>query len=144
MPDAPLEQLDAISGRSGEVRVTLTGQSYRTTTKGRRYPYGEFGQEFIGALHEALVGPRRRGLLRSTLVCPACERPLDEGSVSPVTVTPDLQLRNIPVIHVEVEMPGRVCPGCARRLVNIHDRNFESELSDALIDAFNQAGIAPG
>ena len=122
----------------------LTDLSFRHTSAGRRYAYPDFGSDLIQALHEGLVGPRRRGLLRSTLVCPSCERSLEGIAVEPVIASTDVDLSRIPTIHIELEMPGMVCPGCDRHLVMIGDRGVESDLSDALIDAFQQAGIAPG
>lgn len=124
--------------------MTLLGLSFRQTNGGRRYAYPDFGSDFIQALHGQLVGPRRRGLFRATLLCPSCGRSLDGVLIGQVTVATDVDLRRIPPIHVDVEMPGMVCPSCDRRLVAIDDRNVQSDLSDALIDAFNRAGIAPG
>jgi Zn-finger nucleic acid-binding protein len=126
------------------VKVTLTGLSFRQTSAGRRYAYPDFGSDFIQALHARLVRPRRRGLFRSTVLCPSCERSLGSVAVGLVTVTADVDLRRIPAIHIELEMPGMVCPGCDRRLVMMDDRNVESDLSDALIDAFHHLGLAPG
>lgn len=133
-----------VEGRAQDVRVILTGLSTRRTAAGLRYPYPDFGSEFIEALHRQLVGPRRRGLIRSSPACPACDRSLEGTPSGVVTVTADVQLRRIPPIRLELEMPGLTCPGCARRLVRIDDRHVQSDLSDALIDAFNRAGIAPG
>ena len=144
MPDVPIERFGPVSGRSQQVRVTLTGLSFRQTSAGRRYAYPDFGSDFIQALHKQLVGPRRRGLIRSTLLCPSCGRSLDGVAIGQVTVGTDVDLPRIPAIHLDLAMPGMVCPGCDRRLVMIDDRNVQSDLSDALIDAFNQSGMAPG
>ena len=137
------ERLEPISGNAEQVRVILTGLTVRHTTKGPRYPYGNFGSDFLEALHKRLIGPKHRGLLRSTLLCPSCERSLTDVVVLQVLVGADVELSKVPLIHVDVEMPGWVCPGCSRRLVMIHDRNIQSDLTDALVDAFNRAGLAP-
>jgi hypothetical protein len=144
MPDVPIEQFEPISGRANQVFVTLTDVSFRRTDKGARYAYGEFGSDLIQALHDQLVRPKRRGLLRLKLGCPGCERPLDDVAIGEVTVATDIDLRKIPSIHLDLTMPGVVCPGCDRRLVMMHDNNIQSDLSDALIDAFDQAGLKPG
>ena len=144
MPDVAFERFGPIVGQSQQVKVTLTGLSFRQTSKGLRYAYPDFGSDFIQALHKQLVGPRRRGLIRSTLLCPSCERSLDGLAVGRVAVETDVDLSRIPAIHLDLEMPGMVCPGCDRRLVMIDDRNVQSDLSDALIDAFNQSGMSPG
>ena len=144
MPDVPIERFGPIDGRSTTVNVTLTGLSFRQTSAGRRYAYPDFGSDFIDALHKRLVGPRRRGLIRSRLLCPSCGRSLDGVPTGQVTVATDVDLARIPVIHLDLEMPGMICPGCDRRLVRIDDRNVQSDLSDAVIDAFDRAGMAPG
>lgn len=144
MTKDPVGRLGPIVGRAGDVRVTLTDLSYRETSKGRRFPYPDFGSEFIEALHRALTGPRRQGLVRSKLVCPACESPLEGIAVGPVAVTTEIVLARIPPVRVDVEMPGMSCPGCRRSLVMVGDRAVASNLSDALIDAFKGAGVAPG
>jgi len=59
-------------------------------------------------------------------------------------VTVNVALRQAPAIRVDVEMPGMTCPGCHRSLVRIDDRAVDSDLSDALIAAFDEAGIKPG
>jgi hypothetical protein len=41
-------------------------------------------------------------------------------------------------------MPGITCTSCHRSVVRIDDRNVQSDLSDALIVAFDMAGIRPG
>ena len=144
MSEDPIGRLGPIVGRAGNVSVTLTDLSYRETSKGRRFPYGEFGPDFIAALHGALAGPRRKGLVRSTLVCPGCESSLEGIAVGPVAVTTEVALTRIPPVRVDLEMPGMTCPGCRRSLVMIGDRAVASDLSDALIDAFKSAGVAPG
>ena len=146
MSDKELGILGPVTGRSGDgsVTVTLTGLSYRDTNKGRRYPYGEFGQGFIGALHAALPAPRRTGLLRLGRACASCGSTLDGVPVGPVAVAVDVVLKRIPPIHVEVEMPGFTCPSCHRAATMISDRGVQSDLSDALIAIFNEAQISPG
>ena len=144
MSEEPIGRLGPIVGRAGDVSVTLTDLSYRETSKGRRFPYGEFGPDVIAALHEALTGPRRQGLVRSKLVCPRCESSLEGIAVGPVAVTTEVALTRIPPVRVDLEMPGMTCPGCRRSLVMIGDRAVQSDLSDALIDAFTNAGMAPG
>ncbi len=144
MPDVPLARLGPISGRKNDVGVTLTDLSFRQTSTGRRYPYPDFGSDFIEALHKALAAPRHRGLVRSTLVCPSCEASLDGIAVGRVNVATPVDLKRIPPIRVEVEMPGMTCPGCALTLVRVDDREVESGLSDALIAAFDAAGVVPG
>jgi hypothetical protein len=142
--EANLGRLGAVSGRSRDVNVTLTGLSFRETSAGRRYPYGEFGPEFIDALHKALSAPRHRGLFRSEIVCPSCETSLEGIPGARVVVASELALSRIPPIRVDLEMPGITCPSCVSRLVRIDDRAIESDLSDAVIAAFTAAGMSPG
>ena len=144
MTDTSLGRLGPVSGRSRDVNVTLTGLSFRQTSAGRRYPYGEFGPGFIEALHNALAAPRRRRLLRSSMVCPSCETSLDGIPGALVSVATQLAFTEIPPVRVDVEMPGITCPGCLSPLVRTDDRAIESDLSDALIAAFASAGISPG
>jgi hypothetical protein len=138
-----VEEAGPMHGDSRRVQVTITGLSVRPTSEGPRYPYTEFGPDFIAAVHERLKGPRRRGLVRSTLSCPACAASLDGIDVDRVIVAVDVDLSRIPPIHLDLEMPGMLCPGCAMRLVMVNDRSVQSDLSDAIIDAFNRAGIVP-
>jgi hypothetical protein len=56
----------------------------------------------------------------------------------------DVVLKKVPPIHLDIEMPGLTCSRCGRPMVMIDDRDVVSDLSDALIAAFNSAGIAPG
>jgi hypothetical protein len=144
MSEEPIGRLGPIVGRAGDVSVTLTGLSYRETSKGRWFPYGEFGPDFIASLHRALTGPRHKGLVRSRLVCPGCESTLEGMAVGRIAVTTEVALTRIPPVRVDLEMPGMTCPGCRRPLVMIDDRAVQSNLSDALIDAFRSAGVAPG
>ena len=64
--------------------------------------------------------------------------------MGPVTVTTEVVLKRIPPIAIDIDMPGIVCPGCGRSLSMIRDRDVASDVSDALIDAFNVAGVKPG
>ena len=144
MTGVPLVQLDPVTGRGRAVTVVLTGMSFRETTKGRLFPYGEFGSEFIQALHSQLVAPKRTGLLRQKLACPSCQSPFDQVPITQVAASADVKLRNIPAIRVDGELPGIICPTCGRTVVMIHDRNVESDLSDAVIDAFKAADVRPG
>jgi hypothetical protein len=133
-------------GRSGDgsVIATLTGLSYRDTSRGRRYPYGEFGQNFIEALHSALPGFRRTGLLRQGRACASCGSSFDGIPVGTVAAAVDVVMKRIPPIHVDVEMPGITCPSCGRAATMISDRGVQSDLSDALIAIFDEAQISPG
>jgi hypothetical protein len=142
--DPELGRLDPISGSKNDVSVTLTGMTHRTAKGERRYPYPDFGSDFIEALHKQLVGPRRRGLLRSTLVCPSCGSALDAQRDERTAVAVDVALPRIPAIGVALEMPGITCTSCHRSVVRIDDRGVQSDLSDALIVAFDMAGIRPG
>jgi hypothetical protein len=142
--DGPFERLGPISGRARDVSVTVTDLSFRQTGSGRQYPYPDFGSEFIEAIHKALLAPRRKGLLRSTLACPSCESSLEGLTAGPVSVSTEIALTRIPPVRVEIEMPGLRCPGCGRSLVRIDERSVDSDLSDALIDAFASASLVPG
>ena len=144
MTDIPLGRLDLITGRAGDISVTLTDLSFREKGTERRYPYPDFGSDFIQALHKSLVAPRRKGFLRSTLVCPSCETSLEGLATGPVSVSTEIPLKRIPPIRVDLEMPGLKCPGCGRALVMIDDRDIASDFSDALIDAFASASLVPG
>ena len=144
MDDESLPRFDPVTGRAHGITVTLTNLSYRQANTEKKYAYGEFGSEFLQALHEALPAPRRRGLIRSTLVCPVCETPLGRIADRPVAVSAEVALRKIPPIRVDLEMPGIKCPGCDRSIVDIDDRDLQSDLSDALIDAFAAVSLKPG
>jgi hypothetical protein len=69
---------------------------------------------------------------------------LDGSPPEAVTVAVELELPAIPPLGIEVQMPGIRCPGCGPNLVRLDDRNVESDLSDALIDALSSAGLNPG
>ena len=144
MSDVAIGRFDPITGRANGVSVTLTGLSYRETRAGKRYPYPDFGSDFIQALHAGLPTPRRRGLLRWTPVCPSCESSLDGVVIGPVPVTTEVALKRVPPIRVDLEMPGMRCPACARALVMINDRDIASDVSFALMDAFATVGLSPG
>lgn len=143
MGDVRIEQLGPVAGEAHGIRVMLTGMSFRPTDKGPRWPYGEFGPEFLQQLHAGLTAPRRRGLFRPTPLCPWCDHSLEGISPETVAVAVDVDLRKIPPIQVDVEMPGYVCPSCQKEPVRIDDRSVQSDLSDALISAFVQAGLRP-
>jgi len=143
MTDGEIGQFDPVSGRAHDIGVTLTGLSFRLKRGERRYPYADFGSDLIDALHKGLPVPRRRGLLRSTLVCPSCGSPLEAAAIGPVPVTTELVLKKIPPIRIELEMAGWRCPACDRALVKF-DRDVASDLSFALMDAFATVGLSPG
>ena len=93
------------------------------------------------------LGPitgRKDEASRSAPVCPSCDASLAGIPVVTVPATAEVVLRSIRPIRVDVEMPGMTCPMCSRSVVLIGDRDIASDVSDALIDAFNGASIAPG
>jgi hypothetical protein len=137
-------RFEPVTGQAHDITVTLTNLSYRDTGSEKKYAYGEFGPDFIVALYDALPAPRRRGLLRSTLICPVCDAALDANAIQPVKVVAEVALRKVPPIGVDLEMPGLKCPSCDRSLVKSYDRDLQSDLSDALIDAFATVGLKPG
>jgi uncharacterized protein YbaR (Trm112 family) len=139
-----LRQLDEIRGRAGAVHVVLTGLTCRETSRGRRYPYPEFGAELVEALHGKLVAPRHRGLIRSTLACPVCATRLDGLANQPIGIATEVALGSFPPVQVDLAIPGLFCPGCRMQLVRLDDRSVDSNLGDALIAAFKSAGIKPG
>src|SRR6187431_467919 len=98
MTDSALPRLGAVSGSARDISLTLTGLSYRQTDAGRRYPYGEFGQDFIDVLHKGLAAPRHKGFFRS-LVCPACGTALDGIPNDRVSGAAQLEFRKIPPIR---------------------------------------------
>lgn len=144
MADPELERLDPIEGRAGGVTVRLTGMTCRRTAAGRRYPYSDFGLDLIDALHDGLAQPTRGGLFRARLACPSCDTALDEPATRQVDVATDVALATIPPIRVELTMPGLVCPRCRRSVSRIDSRVVASDVSDALIAAFDSAAIHPG
>lgn len=143
MPDEPRGQFGTVHGHAGDVTVSLDGLSYRQTTKGKRYPYPDFGAEFIDALHKQPIGPGRRGLLRK-LSCPTCGASVEGVPSAAVEVAVELTFKRISPIRVQLEIPGIVCAACGRGMVRIDDRDVASDLSDALIDAFNSVDMRPG
>lgn len=139
-----VRQLEAIRGRAGAVHVVLTGLTCRETSRGRRYPYPEFGAELIEALHRKLVAPRRCGLIRSTPACPRCATRLGGVANQQIGIATEVSLRSMPPVQLDLAIPGLFCPGCRTQLVRLDDRTVDSNLSDALIAAFTSAGIEPG
>jgi hypothetical protein len=140
--ELPLGRIDRASGKAGRVSITLSDLSYRQTGAGRRrWPYGEFGSDFIEALHAQLPRPRRQGLLRAKLSCPSCETSFEGAPVEVVTVGVRLDLGRVPPLGAEVEMPGIRCPRCGRPVVRIDDAAVDSDLSDAVIDAWRSVGL---
>ena len=133
-----------VKGRAGSVTVFLDGLTFRETDAGRRFPYPDFGSQFIEALHRRLVVPRRRGLLRSTLACSSCDASLTGVAPQPIGIATEVDLGTIAPIQVDLALPGLVCPRCRAQMAGIHDRAVESDLSDALIAAFDAAGMKPG
>jgi len=137
----PLGRLGPLRGSARDVSVTLTGLSYRASSAGPRYPYPDFGSDFIEALHKSLTAPVRRGFLWSTLACPWCDSRLDAATVGQVSLNFEMSLKRIPPIQVEIEMPGVPCPACGRSLVMIDDSTIDAHLSDALLKAFASVGF---
>ncbi|HEY7131097.1 MAG TPA: hypothetical protein VH440_02545 [Candidatus Limnocylindrales bacterium] len=143
--DDHIEEIPRVSGRAADVSVTLAPMPFRQTESGRRFASPDFGPDFIVELHERLPARRSRGLFRPKLVCPMCGTNLDAEPVGRMAVAVDVALKRLPSpIRVELEMPGVGCPGCHRTLVNSDDGNVDSDLSDALIDAFRAGDIRPG
>ena len=140
MADA-LGRLDEIRGRAGDVTVILHGLTVRDTPEGRRFPYGDFTAQFLQALHERLTKPRGGGVFRPGISCRSCRTKLDERWTRPVGVATEVALGRIPPIQVDLAMPGIVCPSCGTQMVRMHDRNVESDLSDALIAAFDSVAL---
>lgn len=130
-------------GRSADVTVELTNLTYRDTPEGRRFPYGEFGPDFIARLHSELPTLRFKGLIRRRPICAACETDLTDVPELPTSTSVEVALGRIPPIQVAVEMPGITCPSCGRRMVGVNDHDVASELSNALIAAFDAVGLRP-
>ena len=152
MPDEALVQLAVIRGRAADasegpaadVTVEISGLSVRETVKGLRYPYGNFGAEFLDALHKGLIAPARKGLIRSTRVCRVCGADVSAVAEGPTAASVDVTLGRVPPIHLEIVMPGLTCPNCQRKMVRIDDADVASDLSFALMAAFESVGLKPG
>ena len=143
MADKAPGLVDRVTGSAGAIVATLTNLSYRETDGGRRYAYPDFGADLIHLLYAELPRPSRRGLFRARIECPNCGTSLEEVPVTTVEVVAELPFTRIPPVGFEAEVPGLQCPNCRSGLM-LKDRDVESELSDALRDAFERAGIRPG
>jgi uncharacterized protein (UPF0212 family) len=142
MADPSLRRAEVATGRARDVGVTITGLTFKERPDGRRrWPYGEFGGDFIVALHEKLPKPARRGLLRGSPVCPFCGSSFDGVTVEAVKISAQLDLRQIPPLTVDVEIPGRRCPRCGRPVTRMDDTAVAADLSDAVIAAFRSQGL---
>jgi hypothetical protein len=145
MSDSSIGQIPRLTGRAGEISVAISPMPFRETPKGRRYPYADFGADFMDAFYPSLPAARLHGLFRVKLVCPTCDVRLDDATVGRVAFAVEVALKRIPSpIRVDVEMPGVICPRCGRSLIDLDDRTLRGHLGDALIDAFEAGGIKPG
>jgi hypothetical protein len=114
-----LETLPAISGKQAGLQVTVYNFPCRKE-KGkehRKYPYADFGAEFIDALMNKQLADF--STISAALTC---------GESVEVSV----RLRELPAMRVVIQ--GRPHP---------HENQFSSDVADALIDAFNKSGIKP-
>ena len=112
------EVLDELRGNEGALFVRLTTvPCLRDATSGqRKYAWPDFGHDFLLALYDAVGG-----------VESAYNR-LSAGS----SIAAFIRLKQGPAIGVDIHgKPG----GSVRR--------FESDIADALIDAFGSKGIRP-
>ncbi len=112
------ELLPELKGQEGHLIVRLTNlPCLRDDVTGdRKYIFTDFGYDFLMAFHEAIGGAKHA---HSRLVA---------GSA----ITGDVRLPQQP--RIGIEMHGKP-----------HDRvrNFESDIADALINAYESAGLRP-
>jgi hypothetical protein len=105
----------------------------------RRFATADFGADLIDALYRALP-PEPKRFLFGRAKCQRCGVALETKILTHSFVL-RLTLRDLDELGLTVEMPAVICAACG--FVHVTgDRNVESDLSDAMIAAFESGGLS--
>ena len=128
------------SGRAGVASVRFERLPFRLKDGQRRFCHGDFGSELIGQLHEVLPPAPTHFLLLGSARCRACGTGLT-AAARPSSLDVQLRLCGVAPTTLTIEIPLTPCGNCGATHRD-GDRQAESDLSDALIAAFEAAGLS--
>ena len=127
-----------LSGRKGEVGAQFERLPYQVKDGKPRFSHGEFGSELIEALYRVLP-PEPKRLLFGPGKCRKCGAELPDQP-RPHSFDLRLDMSGLEPINLSVELPAVGCPACGTEH-RTGGRDIESDLSDALIEAFEAADL---
>lgn len=127
-----------LTGRAGEVGARFERLPYKLKDGRRRFAHNDFGNELIGALYRVMP-PEPKRFLFGAGKCQRCGSQLPEQA-RPHAFDLTLDIRGLEPIHLTAELPSVRCETCGTEH-RIGERDVESDLSDAMIAAFESAGL---
>lgn len=128
----------ALYGRKGEVGARFERLPYHVKDGKPRFAHGEFGSELIDALYRVMP-PEPKRLLFGAGKCQKCGTRLPDQP-RPHFFELRLEINGLEPINLTVELPAVACPACGTEH-RTGERDVESDLSDAMIAAFKEAGL---
>ena len=135
-------QVDGYTGeltaRAGEAGARFERLPYRLKDGRRLFAHNDFMYELIGALYRVMP-PEPKRFLFGAGKCRRCGSQLPEQP-RPHSFDLTLDMRGLEAVRLTVELPSVQCPACGTEH-RTGDRNVESDLSDAMIAAFESAEL---
>jgi hypothetical protein len=127
-----------LSGRKGDVTARFERLPYYVKDGKKRFAHPDFGSELIGVLYEVMP-PEPKRLFFGAGKCQTCGTQLPEQP-RPHAFSLRLEIDGLEPINLTVELPAVACPACGTQH-RTGGRDVESDLSDAMIAAFQVAGL---
>ena len=129
---------EKLVGHAGSATARFASLPYRMKDGRRRFANGEFGADLIDALYRALPPEPKRFLL-GRAKCRRCGVAVETEAVTR-SFALQLHLRDLDELALTLEMPAVACAACGF-VHRTGDRNVESDVSDAMIAAFESGGL---
>lgn len=129
---------DVLTGRAGDAGARFERLPYKLKDGKPRFAKGDFGNELIGALYRVMPPEPRRFLIGAGK-CQKCGSQLPEAP-RPHSFELQIDIRDLEPIQMTIELPSVRCGTCATEH-RTGGRDLESDLSDAMIAAFESANL---
>lgn len=127
-------------GRAGVAAARFEKLPYKLKNGKQQFAHDDFGNELITALYRGLP-PEPRRFLFGAGKCQRCGTQLpDHEQALPQSFELRIEIKGLEPIMMTVELPCVACPGCGTQH-RTGERETESDLSDAMIAAFESAGL---
>jgi hypothetical protein len=127
-----------LTGRAGEAGARFERLPYKLKDGRRRFAHNDFGNELIGALYRVMP-PEPKRFLFGAGKCQRCGSPLPTQP-RPHSFALALDIQGLERILLTAELPSVRCAACGTEH-RTGGRDVESDLSEAMIAAFESAGL---
>ena len=125
-------------GRAGNAGARFERLPYKLKDGKQRFAHDDFGNELIGALYRVLP-PEPKRFLFGAGKCRRCGNQLPDQP-RPLSFDLRIDIKGLEPINMTVDLPSDRCASCGTEH-RTGGRDVESDLSDAMIAAFESAGL---